>query len=89
LNSKLIHLVLWRSSINAFANQSVNIAQALEQRTHARERQHIRAIRRRSLWRVVNFHEYRINSAGNAGPREWFDVLRQSAGCITETARKL
>src|SRR5882762_10538578 len=84
-----MHVVLWRSSINTFANQSVDIAQAFEQRTHACERQHVRPIRRRSLWRVVNFHKHCINAAGNTSTREWFDVLRQSAGCITEAARKL
>src|SRR5258708_7975101 len=70
-------------------NQRLNIAQILEQSAQARERQHIWAVRRRPLRRVMNFHEHRIDSAGHPGTREWFDVLRQSPSCITQTTWKL
>ena len=64
-------------------NQLMNVAQHLEQVTHARQWQHVWTIRWRSLGRVVNFHEHCIDATRHAGAREWFDVLGQTARSVT------
>ncbi len=37
----------------------------------------------------MHFHEHSIHSSSDSSAREWFDVFRLSAGCMTKPAGKL
>src|SRR2546421_2754408 len=72
-----------------FLNQRMYVAQALQQTSHSIQWQHVRSVRRRALWRVMDLHENGINAASNSRAREWFDVLRQSSRCMAQTPGQL
>ena len=66
--------------------QPVNVPQSIQQRLHARERQSVRTVRKRSFRLFMNLHEYCVNATRNSCPRERFDVFGLAARCITKTA---
>ena len=70
-------------------DERVNVAQHQEQRPQSLNGKHIRAVRGCDFRMVVHLHKDRVNSAGDTGTSERFDVLREPAGCMTQAPRQL